>query len=312
MCTRIFWNRPEVARVVGRTLDWEVSDEPKLWHFPRGLTRNGQVDGAAEWVVEHRSLAVSFWDAAVTEGVNEAGLAAHLLYLAASDFGPRDDRPGVNMTLWAQYLLDRYATVAEALDGLEDVQIVQVPVRDQILGAHLALEDPSGDSAIVEFLGGRPVVHHGPEYDVMANDPTFDEQLAHRDRFVGFGGREEIPGNITSPERFVRASYFLQYLPTPATPAEAVAGVLGVARNVSVPFGAPYDDFSVYPTWWASVVDVTHRTLFFQSTLAPNVVWVELDGPALADCTEVRWVDPTDADLVGDVSDRLRPGPAPF
>lgn len=26
---------------------------------------------------------------------------------------------------------------------------------------HLAIEDATGDSAIVEYIGGQPVVHHG-------------------------------------------------------------------------------------------------------------------------------------------------------
>ena len=43
---------------------------------------------------------------------------------------------------------------------------------------HLAMEDASGDSAIVEYIGGKPVVHHGRQYTSMTNDPTYDEQLA--------------------------------------------------------------------------------------------------------------------------------------
>ena len=39
-----------------------------------------------------------------------------MLYLNATDFGPRDPaKPGVHAGLWAQYLLDNAATVAEAL-----------------------------------------------------------------------------------------------------------------------------------------------------------------------------------------------------
>ncbi len=42
---------------------------------------------------------------------------------------------------------------------------------------HLALEDAAGDSAIIEHLDGKPVVHHGSQYRVMTNDPPYDEQL---------------------------------------------------------------------------------------------------------------------------------------
>jgi glycosyltransferase involved in cell wall biosynthesis len=54
------------------------------------------------------------------------------------------------------------------------------------MGAHLALEDPSGDSAIIEPIDGELVVHHGAEYTVMANSPAYDEQLANLSRYEGF------------------------------------------------------------------------------------------------------------------------------
>lgn len=312
MCTRIFWNTPQIAKVVGRTCDWETSDEPLLWHFPRGLERNGLVDNAATWTTKYRSLATTFWGAGSSEGINEAGLSAHLLYLASSDFGARDGRPGCGFNLWAQYALDNFATVAEAIAGLEEIQIVQVQVRGRDIGVHLALEDPSGDSAIVEILDGQAVIHHGVETRVMANDPPYNEQLENLSRYKPFGGNETLPGDIISDQRFVRATYYLSHLPEPADELQAVAGVLGIARNVSVPFGAPYDDFVVYPTWWASVTDVTNRGYYFQSTLAPNVIWAEIDSPSLVDSNEVLSLDPTNVELVGDVSSKYQPSNAPF
>ena len=216
------------------------------------------------------------------------------------------------MTMWAQYLLDTCATVDEALATLDHIQIRQLEVRGEKLGAHLAIEDASGDSAIVEFLDGAPVIHHGPEHRVMANDPSLDDQLASLAQYAPFGGTNEIPGNIYSPQRFARASYFLKYLSEPKDAREAVAGVMGIARNVSVPFGAPYDDFSVYPTLWASVADLTDRTLYFQSTLAPNVVWASLgDGP-LAGAGSVLCADPNDPTLIGDIAAAFSPADAPY
>jgi penicillin V acylase-like amidase (Ntn superfamily) len=310
MCTRVFWNADQ-PKVVGRTLDWEVSDEPRLWYLPTGITRSGGVDRAAEWSARYPSLSMAFWGLATSEAVNDAGLAAHLLYFAASDFGPRDDRPGVSMTAWAQYTVDNFATVDDALAGLANIQIVQDPVRGQVLGAHLAIEDAAGDSAIVEHLDGRAVVHHGPEHVVTANDPSYDEQVAGLARYRPFGGTEELPGDILSPQRFARATYFLDHLPPPRDERDAVAGVLGVTRNVAVPFGAPYDDFSVYPTWWVSVTDLTDAVYYFQSTRAPNVVWADLRGPAFTGVSEPRAVDPTDPTLSGDISAAFEPRTAP-
>src|SRR5690606_5182496 len=102
-------------------------------------------------------------------------------------------------------------------------------------------EDSSGDSAIVEYIGGQPVVHHGREYQLLTNDPSYDEQLKNLARydFTNSTRQTPLPGNVDPVQRFIRAAYFLQKLPEPKTEREAMAGILAIARNASVPFGAP-------------------------------------------------------------------------
>lgn len=308
MCSRVFWPNP-VAKVAARTLDWESSDEPALWLSPPGIERRGgDDDSALTWTAAHATVAVSGFEVAVTEALNDAGLAVHLLYLAQTEYEPVDDRPEVTNTRVVQWLADTCATVAEAVAALASVRISSQEVRGAHLGGHLALEDSSGDSAIVEFLEGRKVVHHGPDTLVMANDPDYDSQLANLARYRPFGGELPPPGDITSADRFVRASYFLHHLPEPTTYAEAVAGPLTIARNAAVPPGAPYDDFSVYPTWWISAVDVTNRTLYIQTTASPNLVWVSLDADTGAGGATVR-THPVEAStmLAGDITSRFTP-----
>ncbi len=313
MCTRIFWNDNPVAQVVSRTIDWEFSDEPRMWVLPRGLRRGGDAGpGSATWVSRYGSVSLSAWEAGTGECVNERGLAAHALYLGAAGYEAPDGRPGISNVMWTQYVVDRFATVAEALDGLRDVRVVPQLVAGQDLPLHLALEDPSGDSAIVEMLDGRPVVHHGREHTVMANDPDYEAQLANARRYEAFGGDLPLPGDIVSTDRFVRAKYFLEHLPEPADQLEAVAGVLGLARNVAIPYGAPDSLFPSYPTWWLSVVDLTDRVYYFQSTRSPNVIWLELDALDLSEGADVIALDPREVTLVGDVRERLAPAALPF
>jgi len=73
----------------------------------------------------------------------------------------------------------------------------------------------------------------------MANDPTYAEQLANAARYEAFGGALPLPSDIVSADRFVRAAYFLRHLPRPANELEAVAGVIRLAHNVAIPYGAP-------------------------------------------------------------------------
>ena len=313
MCTRIFWNDNPIAKVVSRTIDWEVSDEPGMWVLPRGLRRGGDSGpGAATWTSRHGSVSMSAWNAGTGECVNEHGLAAHALYLGEARYEPKDGRPTISNVMWTQYVVDNFATVAEALEGLREVRVVPMRIHGQDMPLHLALEDPSGDSAIVEMLDGRPVVNHGREHTVMANDPSYEKQLANARRYEVFGGDQHLPGDIISADRFVRAKYFLEHLPEPANELEAVAGVVGLARNVSIPFGAPDNLFPSYPTWWLSAADLTNRVYGFQSTRSPSFIWLDLRELDVSEGAGVRMLDPTDVTLVGDVRDRLRPAELPF
>jgi penicillin V acylase-like amidase (Ntn superfamily) len=308
MCTRVFWNDNGVAMVCARTLDWETSDEPRLWVLPRGIERDGGAgEGSISWTSRYGSITMQGWGVTTTEGMNEAGLSARVLYLEATEYEPEDERPALANLVWTQYAVDNFATVEEALAGLAEVRVVSLPMRGAHLGAHMLLEDAAGDSALIEMIGGVATVHHGKAYDVVANDPLYEEQIAGLARYRPWGGELGIPGDIVSEERFVRATYFLSHLPRPADTTEAVAGVFGVIRNCQVPYGAPDNRFDTFPTWWASVTDLTERVYYFQSTRAPNVVWLELDALDLSAGAPILALDPRDPALSGPITAALEP-----
>jgi len=323
MCTRVLWNTNQTAVLTGRSMDWPESTEPMLYVFPRGMQRNGGqlgsiatvTDNPARWTSRYGSIVTSMYGLGSADGMNEHGLAAHLLFLKVTDFGPRDPtRPGLHAGLWAQYLLDNAATVKEALDLLSSVQLVMIEARGRQATVHIALDDASGDSAIVEYIGGAPVIHHGPEHRIMTNDPTYDEQLALLAQldFSHPSSDTPLPGNVRAVDRFQRAAYYVALLPEPKSTREAVAGVMAIVRNCSVPFGAPYRDFGIYNTEYRTVTDLTNKRYFFELTTSPNVIWVELSVFDLSPSAPVMALNPDSLALSGDVSAQFEQASAPF
>jgi choloylglycine hydrolase len=312
-CTRVLWNNNNLAVVVSRTMDWPESTEPVLTVFPRGMERNGGLigshvavkDNPAKWTSKYGSLVTTIYGIGTADGVNERGLGAHMLYLTATDFGPRDtSKPGLQAGLWAQYALDNAATVTEALAVLENVQLVMVEARGSKASVHLALEDASGDSAIIEYIGGKPVIHHGSEYRIMTNDPAYDEQLAllKQQDFSKPSSDTPLGGNVKPTDRFQRAAYYSAMLPEPKNEREAIAGVLAIARNVSVPFGAPYKGFGIYNTEYRTAINLTNRRYFFESTTSPNVIWADLLKFDLSPGAPVMLFNPDNIELSGNVT----------
>ena len=212
-CTRILYESGTDDFIVGRTMDWNEDTSTHLWAFPQGMQRDGGIDsGSIKWKSRLGSVVASFYGVGSVDGMNQAGLVGNTLYLAEADYGTeaKADKPSLSIGAWLQYVLDNYATVAEAVAGLqtEPFRIVapKLPTGD-VAGAHLALSDASGDSAIFEYVGGRLVIHHGRQYTVMTNSPTFDKQLAINAYWEQIGGVTMLPGTSRAADRFVRASF---------------------------------------------------------------------------------------------------------
>lgn len=173
--------------------------------------------------------------------MNEAGLVANLLFLPESVYErPGDTRPVMGLSIWTQYVLDNFATVDEAVAELSKEKF-RIDAPDLPNGVksrlHLAISDASGDSAIFEYVDGRLSVHHGREYQVMTNSPFYDRQLAILDYWQQIGGLTMLPGTNRAPDRFVRASFYINAVVKSADPKVAVPAVMSVMRNVSVPYG---------------------------------------------------------------------------
>lgn len=281
-CTRLVYLGPNSNVVTARSMDWKTDILTNLWIFPRGATRSGDAGpNSASWTSKYGSVIASGFDISTTDGVNEAGLAANVLWLTESGYPPYDGTtPGLSISLWAQYMLDNFATVAEAVAALEKrpfvVRTANLPDGETLATLHLSLSDPTGDSAIVEYLDGKQVIHHSRSYQVMTNSPSFDQQLALASYWKEIGGAM-LPGTNRAADRFVRASYYVDAVAPQPEPDKAVAAAISIIRNVSVPYGlTSVDTPYVSSTRWRSAVDHKRRIYFFESALTPNTFWVDL------------------------------------
>jgi penicillin V acylase-like amidase (Ntn superfamily) len=283
-CTRAVYLGPENTVITVRSMDWASDLGSNLWAMPRGIKREGAAGPKSiRWTSQYGSVISSAFDAATTDGMNEKGLVANLLYLAESEY-PRptvdEKRLPLCISAWAQYVLDQYATVAEAVNAMrkEPFYIVAVKSPDGHAGTvHLSLSDSSGDSAIFEYVKGKLVIHHGREFQVMTNSPTYDQQLALKGYWEQIGGTTMLPGTNRAADRFVRASFYINAIPKTSKMEEAIASAFGVIRNTSVPLGiSTPGQPNISSTLWRTVSDHKNRRYYFESARSPNVFWVNL------------------------------------
>lgn len=195
--------------------------------------------------------------------------------------------------MWIQYVLDNFGSVNEAVAELQKdafrIGVFLTP-NNRPASMHLSISDPSGDSAIVEYLEGKIVIHHGKQYQTMTNSPTFDQQLALNAYWQLIGGMTFMPGTISAADRFVRASFFndalpktvdknyISAVPNQSFENQALASVLGVVRAVGSPLGinSPTEP-NVSTTIWRTLSDHKNLRYYFDSAMSPCICWVDLN-----------------------------------
>ncbi|KMM85122.1 penicillin amidase Cysteine peptidase. MEROPS family C59 [Pseudomonas taetrolens] len=282
-CTRLVYLGDNQNVITARSMDWKSDVGTNLWVFPQGMQRNGEVGAdSIKWTSRYGSVIATGYDISTTDGVNEAGLSANLLWLVESEYPTfTKGKPGLSIAAWAQYVLDNFSTVAEAVEVLKtepfNVVTAAVPGESRLATLHLSMSDASGDSAIIEYIDGKQVIHHDRSYQVMTNSPAFDAQLAMNAYWQSIGGTVMLPGTNRSADRFARASFYVNAVPQSQDPRQSLASVFSVIRNVSVPYGITTPgEPNISSTRWRSVIDHKQRLYFFESAITPNTFWVDL------------------------------------
>lgn len=297
MCTRVLWPDANGAVIVGRNMDFHMDLLTNLWKMPRGIERKDGVNGTLTWKAKYGSIVATAFDLIATDGMNEEGLAGHILWLAESDYGkPEESDVQLSQSIWLQYYLDNFATVAEAVEWTKknDVRVAQLfdPTGHLVPTLHLAINDATGDSAIIEYTGGAANVYHSRDYKVMTNSPTFDKQLELVKEIDGLGGDKPLPGSTLASDRFARASYYVEHQVQPKTQLQAMAAMFSIIRNTAQPFRTPEPGKpDASQTIWQVVADLTNKRYAFESTTRPNIVWVDFDKMSFNEGTDILKLD---------------------
>lgn len=313
-CTRVTYVG-DSAVVTGRTLDWRTPIPTNLYVYPRGVEKQSYNTGQSiTWTAKYGSVVSVGYDVGVNEGMNEKGLVCNLLYLPGTFYAEEGDpRPYMSASLWASYVLDNFATTAEAVSQLK-LDRFQINAPSMPGGSpttlHMAISDAGGNSAIVEYIDGKLKILEGPEYKVLTNAPPYQQQLDIYEYWKSIGGMNMLPGTNRSQDRFTRASFYVGVIPKDASHKTALGGVFGIIANCAVPTGISVPGQpEISTTQWRSVSDQTHLVYYFKQTEKPAILWIDLAGCNLNPGAPIMKLDivNTKKILVGNVNKELKP-----
>jgi choloylglycine hydrolase len=188
----------------------------------------------------------------------------------------------------------------------------QVRTKELIPGVpslmHVSLSDATGDNLILEWLNGKLVVHQGKQYNVMTNEPDYDQQLAINEYWSAISN-VSLPGTDRAADRFARLSHYVKMAPGATDLVSALATTAGIIRAVSVPM-EPINikTPNITPTLWRTIADTKDKVYYYESATDGKFFWVDLtqlDLSSKGQTMQLPMVGVNWTEQVGDMTDNF-------
>lgn len=319
-CSRVVYKGDKGIVLVGRTLDWRTPIPTNLYVYPAGMQKESMNSGQRlTWTSQYGSVVAVGYDGGVTEGMNQAGLVVNGLFCKGSVYrteGPDGTEPVMSLAMISAYFLDNFATVDEVYAWLQENTFAingQTFDGGTVSLLHWGITDAQGQTLVMEYENGELNLHLGSELTVLTNDPQLPQMQAINAYWQKIGGTHALPGTVSSPDRFARASFFLGSVPKDFEYPQAFGSLSSIMGTVSVPFGYEIEgEPNLSSTQWTSISDATGGKYYFRFADQTGYMWIDLGRLVLTPGAPVLKLDTTDhTGLSGCVNDKLRPS-APF
>ena len=313
-CSRILYKGDNNLFVVGRSLDWKTPIPTNLYVYPRGIVKQSSDQPEhLSWVSKYGAVYAVGYDGGVTEGMNEKGLVVNGLFCRGTVYNNPTPagRTQMSLAVFVEWLLDLNATTDEVVKALTNWNFdIQGATFDggTVSALHWGVTDASGKSIIFEFNEGKVNIYDMGDYRAMTNDPKWPQMTAIIDYWNNVGGRNMLPGTVSSPDRCVRANYFAHHVKATDNADLGVAITRSVLVNSCVPYTYEIADApNLSSTQWRSYANTRDLRYYFDIVTNPGYYYVDLKQVDLRPGAPVLKLDTSaTSDLVGDAAKRLR------
>lgn len=312
-CSRIVYNGNDCLYVVARSLDWKTPIPTNIYVYPRGMEKvSTNLDNPIKWTSKYGAVYAVGYDGGVTEGMNEKGLVVNGLFCKGTVYNAPDSNKPHTMSLavFVEWLLDNNETVEEVKKALTETEFeIQGATFDggTVSALHWGVTDATGKSIIFEFDHGKINIYDMGDHLAMTNDPQWPQMTAILDYWEKIGGKNFLPGTVTSADRCVRGNYFAHHVEPTGETDLGVSIARSVLLNSSVPYtymieGEP----NLSSTQWRSYSDTRDARYYFEMVTNPGYYYVDLSQLDLRKGAPVLKLDTSKtSDLVGNANGRL-------
>lgn len=272
-CSALSWTTEDGKHLWGRNFDFNrISQDSKVSVVPRGTVYHTCIADPKQ-PPSQETRQVSRYGAVgmgllllpaspiLYEGINDQGLMGGQLYYRGFAHFPslvRPDTAPLQPPLAVYHLLAQCATVAEVAEMLErQVTLVAQPLMGTVPPLHWSFSDRTGETIVVEsdqdglhiYRNTVGVMTNSPGYPwhrlnllnyAGIRDLDYDtlelDQLCLDQCFSG-SGAQGLPGDWSSPSRFIRLAFLRHYGAKGKNEADGVSRMLHLFQSAVFPLG---------------------------------------------------------------------------
>jgi len=253
-----------------------------------------------KWTSRHKGIYIRpvnpDWQLGAVDGINGAGLTASLLYLPGYAVYPNateeNCKESISQVEVVGYILATFETVAEVKEAIESntfPNVVGLILMGMVHPFHYGITDKSGAAIVLEYtVAGRKV--HDNTAGVMTNSPPYDYHMTNLKQYVNLQNKSQperkyydsmsnehvlpllpasgllgMPGDYTSPSRFIRAATLVRYAQKPKNVEEAIISSFHILNSVDVIVGTVEGRFLPEHTYWHLVKDLKNGCLYYRT-----------------------------------------------
>ena len=301
-CTGITLKSQDGTNVVARTVEWAAGESPSDYLIvPQGFEQQSMLpDGTRsgiKYIAFYGYVGLASEDY-VIEGLNEAGLSAGLFYFPKYGSYPKYDPSQKDITIsdteFVAWILGNFETVDDVIAALSNIRVVATDARAENL--HWRVADKYGRQIVIEYIDGIATVNEN-KLGVLTNAPEYTWHMNNLNNYINlkpgatephkFGGITlkslghgsnmlGLPGDMTSPSRFVRAAFYQTSAPILETAEQTVNQAFTILEAMTIPIGIQYSDKTKIPniptaTQWTSVTDMTNNRIYYTTMYNPII-----------------------------------------
>lgn len=312
-CTRVIYHGADSLYIVGRSLDWRTPIPTNLYVYPKGIYKQGaSTPEGINWTSKYGAVYAVGYDGGINEGMNEKGLSVNGLFCKGTVYvnNKVEKNPPISLAMIVAWMLDNCATTDEVRTLLTDTPFrVEGATFDggTVSTLHWGVTDATGKTIILEFNDGNLEIHDPGDIRAMTNDPQWESMKAIIEYWEKIGGKNMLPGTVTSPDRCVRANYFAHHV-EPVGEAQLGAAITrSVLVNACVPYtynieGEP----NLSSTQWRSYSNLRDKLYYIDIVTNPGYYYVDLKKCDLSPKGNILKLDTgKETMLIGDITGKM-------